>query len=501
MRHRCLALSALAVFLVADFPLEAQYPPGRYPGGGGGGLPFPRRGKKKTSKEAQVPENLQDVTGMLRGMDAESVIVEAKDTRIIKFKRTDKTKFFQNGDEIKPDVLKPGDHLLIEAMQNEEGYFYAVNVIIEKEGNSQERAAASESLPVEPRSVRDEEDRPVLRRKDSPPPPEDEARAEPKAAARPAPAPPVAPTPEPVSDRIATPPENAPMDESDPGRPHLKRGKAARRAASTPVPVAGNSAPAPIPVPAPASAAPVKAPAPEPAAEVAPPPDPRIEKARAVAATFAESLPNYFCRQQMARFVNTSHVVSWRPLDIISAVVVYENGQEHYRNLEINGKPVKKKMDELSGAWSTGEYASMLTDLFSPSTAADFQYRRLSRTGNREAYVFDFDVDHEHSHWHVQAPSQSILPAYKGAMWIDKETGRVLRIEMQAYALPGEFPMDKVESATDYEYVRIGDRQFLLPVHAETLICQRGTNICSRNTIDFRNYHKYSGEADIRFEQ
>ena len=347
MRHRCLALSALAVFLVADFPLEAQYPPGRYPGGGGGGLPFPRRGKKKTSKEAQVPENLQDVTGMLRGMDAESVIVEAKDTRIIKFKRTDKTKFFQNGDEIKPDVLKPGDHLLIEAMQNEEGYFYAVNVIIEKEGNSQERAAASESLPVEPRSVRDEEDRPVLRRKDSPPPPEDEARAEPKAAARPAPAPPVAPTPEPVSDRIATPPENAPMDESDPGRPHLKRGKAARRAASTPVPVAGNSAPAPIPVPAPASAAPVKAPAPEPAAEVAPPPDPRIEKARAVAATFAESLPNYFCRQQMARFVNTSHVVSWRPLDIISAVVVYENGQEHYRNLEINGKPVKKKMDEL----------------------------------------------------------------------------------------------------------------------------------------------------------
>jgi hypothetical protein len=58
-----------------------------------------------------------------------------------------------------------------------------------------------------------------------------------------------------------------------------------------------------------------------------------------------------------------------------------------------------------------------------------------------------------------------------------------------------------VESATDYEYVRIGERQFLLPVHAETLICQRGTNICSRNNIDFRNYHKYTGEADIKFEQ
>jgi hypothetical protein len=495
MRHRCLALSALAVFLAADFPLEAQYPPGRYPGGGG--LPFPRRGKKKTSKEVQVPENLQDVNGMLREMDAESVIVEAKDTRIIKLKRTDKTKFLHNGDEIKPEVLKPGDHLLIEAMQNEEGYFYAVNVILEKEGTAEERAAASETLPVEPRSVRDEEDRPVLRRKDSPPPAEDETKAE--SATRPTQ--PAAQASEPEPDRIVTPPQNSPMDESDPGRPRLKRGKPGRRAASTPGPVAGKSAPAPIPVPDPESPAPVAARVPEPAAETAAPPDPRIEKARAVAATFAESLPNYFCRQQMARFVNTSHVVSWRPLDVVSAVVVYENGQEHYRNLEINGKPVKKKMDELSGAWSTGEYASMLADLFSPSTAADFQYRKLARAGNREAYVFDFDVDREHSHWHVQAPSQSILPAYRGAMWIDKETGRVLRIEMQAYALPAEFPMDKVESATDYEYVRIGDRQFLLPVHAETLICQRGTNICSRNNIDFRNYHKYSGEADIKFEQ
>jgi len=56
-----------------------------------------------------------------------------------------------------------------------------------------------------------------------------------------------------------------------------------------------------------------------------------------------------------------------------------------------------------------------------------------------------------------------------------------------------------VESATDYQYIRIGERQFLLPVHAETLSCERGTSICSHNVIDFRNYHKYTGEATIEF--
>jgi hypothetical protein len=57
-----------------------------------------------------------------------------------------------------------------------------------------------------------------------------------------------------------------------------------------------------------------------------------------------------------------------------------------------------------------------------------------------------------------------------------------------------------VESATDYEYTRLGDtKQYLLPVHSETLSCQRGTSYCSRNAIDFRNYHKYSGDSTITF--
>jgi hypothetical protein len=71
---------------------------------------------------------------------------------------------------------------------------------------------------------------------------------------------------------------------------------------------------------------------------------------------------------------------------------------------------------------------------------------------------------------------------------------------MQAYGFPDAFPADHVESATDYQYTRLGDaKQYLLPVHAENLSCQRGSNFCSRNVIDFRNYHKYTGESSITF--
>ena len=96
--------------------------------------------------------------------------------------------------------------------------------------------------------------------------------------------------------------------------------------------------------------------------------------------------------------------------------------------------------------------------------------------------------------------SQSYMPAYKGVVWIDPPTARVLRIEQRAYGFPADFPSDHVESATDYEFVQMGDaRKYLLPVHSESLTCQRGSDACQRNTIDFRNYHKYGGESTITF--
>jgi hypothetical protein len=157
-------------------------------------------------------------------------------------------------------------------------------------------------------------------------------------------------------------------------------------------------------------------------------------------------------------------------------------------------------MEETGGAWSTGEFGTILINLFAPYTAANFHFRRDSRAGGILSKVYDFEVSREHSGWSIHAESQSYQPAYTGSVWIDPQTGRVLRIEMEAQNMPREFPIDHVESAVDYQYIRLGDaQQYLLPVHSESLSCQRGTDYCSRNVIDFRNYHKYTGESSIKF--
>jgi hypothetical protein len=514
--------------LTLSFPVLPQigypggYPGGGYPGGGypypgggggigGPGLPIPHRKKKKDKTAKDAPEPLTNVTGILRQLDDKSVVVEAQDTRIISLKRTEKTKFFNDAKEAKPADFKPGDHVQIEATQDVEGFFFAVNVILEKPGTAAERAAAARPVEVSTQASQDDEERPILRRKDAPAKRETaqpSAEASPSAGSPPAAAEasPSAAAPEPprpATQRVQPIPEDA-------DAPHLKRGwskvykpgdtapptparprevAAARRPASPEAAHQPEGEPA-----APPNRARAEAPA-EPAASS----DPVIEKARAAAGSFTKTLPNYVCQEMMARFVNTSHIVSWQPLDVVSTEVVYEDGRERYRNVAVNGKLTKKRIEDLPGSWSTGEFGTVLVDLFSASTAADFTFRGESTSGGQAALVYDFDVDRENSHWHIQVASQVVMPAYSGAVWIDKQTRRVLRIEMQARRMPQDFPLDKVESATDYQYIHLGESQFLLPVHAESLSCQRGTSLCARNTIDFRNYHKYSADSEIIF--
>src|SRR5437660_1021841 len=112
MRNLILTCGALALFVAPDLPLTAQYPPGGYPPGGGYpgsgvGLPrIPRIGKKKkTTAKDDEQQQLQDVSGMLRQMDAKTIVLEAQDTRILNLKRSDKIKFLKNGEDIKSEIL------------------------------------------------------------------------------------------------------------------------------------------------------------------------------------------------------------------------------------------------------------------------------------------------------------------------------------------------------------------------------------------------------------
>ena len=425
----------LFLLLAAQVPLFSQM--------GGSGLPWPHR-KKAESKDATTQRSL----GKLTKVDDQSFVVEVPDGRVLTFKRTDKTQFFRDGKEIKAAELKVGDRVTVEATEDQEGYMTAVKVSVDPNPPAEESAtAAPAEKATETSGGRGEGNSPAA----------------------------------------------VDTDNSEPGPPKIKRGIPAQRRDAEPEEEA-----AAAPAPSASREARERGEAAE-TPEGPPTDDPLIEKARQATLAFTEKLPNYVCKEFMARYQSSRQPADWQALDVVSTDIVYEAGKESYRNIAINGKPFQKGMEQMSGAWSTGEFGTMLLDLFAPWTAAEFRLRRRSMVAGVETRVYDFEVDRHHSNWHVQVASQSMLPGYKGSVWIEPGTGKVLRLEMRARALPERFPVDTVESAVDYDSVMIGGKKFLLPVHAETLACERGTSNCSRSAIDFRNYHKFESSSDITF--
>jgi hypothetical protein len=228
--------------------------------------------------------------------------------------------------------------------------------------------------------------------------------------------------------------------------------------------------------------------------------DALIQETQQWALTFTNGLPNYVCDQLTTRYMQRTRRSDWEPQDVISAKVVYEDGHEDYREISVDGKKTNKSMMDLGGSTSMGEFASTLRSIFSSGTDAEFKLYESSSVGGNAAAIYDFKVALHNSDWLIKVGGQELLPAYSGSVWVDKHSAEVRRIEMQADNIPKDFPLDSIEMTIDYDKVRLGTQEYLLPIHSENLSCWRGQPVCTKNAIDFRDYHKFTGESTIEFK-
>ena len=187
----------------------------------------------------------------------------------------------------------------------------------------------------------------------------------------------------------------------------------------------------------------------------------------------------------------------WKYIDRVDADLVFDQSKEAFRNIRRNGKPLKQATPEDTGQWSYGDFGAVLADLFQPRTRVKFKPRGNESTASGlKAAVYDFRVPRDNSHWTIHC-SYAVQPAYSGSVWIEPATGRVLRIEKSTHALPADYPVDKVESTVDYDFVTIGGKKYLMPVRSAMLSCGTGGYECDKNEIEFRNFRKFEVESTV----
>ncbi len=427
--------------------------------------------------------SLRAADGTLRELGEKDLYLETGNHKILKFRMLTKTQFRDKaGDSYRDSLLKAGDQLSVQA--NTDDPETALRVILTRAGTQAERTAGAR--PFDHDSVKT----PVAADMHSAGTMEEAAepsRSEPSRSSR--------TSDSSAAEESATASVNPPAaDESRPGLHRIPESDAKVQ-------------PAPAPATTPAAADAAKAPPPRPAERSKPlparsgPDDSVIDSAKEAADKLIDNMPSFIVQQNTTRYFSNTFPAQWRALDVVTADVVSVDGKEDYRNIMINGKPSNRAVEK-SGAWSTGEFVTILEDILSPYTAAAFRKSTDEDLGGRPAYTYNFRVLQENSNWDIVAPEGSkATPAYTGTVWIDKETFNIMRIEEQTGPLPSNFPFDKAESVVEYSFVRIDGKSYTLPVHSEVLTCQRGSSACTKNEINFQNYKKFAADSSITFDK
>jgi hypothetical protein len=216
------------------------------------------------------------------------------------------------------------------------------------------------------------------------------------------------------------------------------------------------------------------------------------------------SLPNFLCIQTTRRFQDfpgrdVQGHEEWRPLDIIVERLAYFEHREDYKVIEINGVPSSIDHDKLSGASSSGEFGSVMKGIFAPETAADFTWQTWFTLRGRKMHVYAYRVAADKSEYHVMVRqlSKDLVTAYHGLIFIDDRKHFIHRITLHADGIPPAFPIQDVSLMLDYDYTRIGDADYLLPLTFE--LRSREGNVLVKNDVDYDDYRKFTADSNLRF--
>jgi len=248
--------------------------------------------------------------------------------------------------------------------------------------------------------------------------------------------------------------------------------------------------------------APIQPPSPEEQASV-------IQKLREYASNYSRSLPDFICTQVVRRYLaatpgarlNNRVTVdpSWQLQDTLTLRLSYFEQKEDYKLILVNDSVTQEDYGKVGGATTTGEFGSMLKEVFARNTSAHFEWDHWATLRGRRALTFSYQVAQMHAHWALQYEHElQIFPAYSGLIYVDQQSHQVLRITLVAQDIPASFPIQEAETILDYDYQALSGHSFLLPLKAENRM--QTADVLTRNDVEFRLYRKFSSESEIKYD-
>jgi hypothetical protein len=220
------------------------------------------------------------------------------------------------------------------------------------------------------------------------------------------------------------------------------------------------------------------------------------------ALNYSQNLPNYICTQVTERNIDpTGSGDHWELIDKVQEQLTYFEHHENYKVVMVNGNMVNNvSHEQLGGARSSGEFGTMLAEIFDSRTRTEFKWERWGKLDGRIMSVFAYHVPRPRSNYRIyhDRSARQIVAGYHGLVYADRDSKMVMRITLECEAIPADFPVQDLKLDLWYDVTRIADHEFVLPLRYD--LTSRDENRLVRNRAEFRLYRKFESDTSITFD-
>ena len=235
-----------------------------------------------------------------------------------------------------------------------------------------------------------------------------------------------------------------------------------------------------------------------------------LDAVRDYVANYDNNLPDFICTEVEHRLIapkpgtryggRAGSEPSYQESDTITNRLSYFDHKEEKKPILVNSRPALTSYENMNGSTSSGDFGTMLRDLFARRAQAHFEWARWATLRGRLTMVFSFRVAQPNSTFSIVVKDlkKEIVAGYSGEVFVDKETHKVTRLLQVAQDIPVDFPVRHAQERLDYDYADIGGHQYLLPYRGELVM--EGEEVFSKNLLDFLHYKKYSADSEITYD-
>jgi hypothetical protein len=236
-----------------------------------------------------------------------------------------------------------------------------------------------------------------------------------------------------------------------------------------------------------------------------PPPD-STEQAEILAAmrdyalNYTEKLPNYLCIQITRRHYTPKDSRYRAEGSVIQEQLGFNDHMENYKVQMVNGQSVHNvSHDQLGGVRSSGEFGSMLHDIFAPESETQFGWDHWGTWDGKPVYVFSYRIEKEHGYsMRDDEAKKHYVSAYGGLVFADKETKTIVRVTLKTAEIPSDFTVKEVSLALTYKPTEIAGTMYTLPFFME--LDSVDIHGSAKNTEEFKMYQVYGADTSITYQ-